>query len=599
MSGAEDLARLTQTIDKTDELLLSPEIKMVEVSPGVFRPTNAMVMTNLATLLGGAMPYPSVALGLAGTADGTNFSVLSSADDEYMSVYRNESGAAAYVDSYPNAAKVRALEENLGVVDDKFGQLIGPTSYPSPEVEILVVADGEGGRQALLSDKRLVAPSFEIVSEGGATIVGDAEGGAAFYSDDARTYAGPLEIQPSDLPGLFVVDEFGGVLGAFDGRSIDESTQTKPFEGGLLFSPVIAVAENGASSIHVQSLLPRREQAPQVVATIASTTTSTSSSGAVLAVRPADLGGAAVLNLRTLDKPDDRRFLNLAIKSVPVQATPVPIKILLIADSIGNNQGAMLLEQYLVSLGYAPTFIGTLNGTTTFNGSGILGPLGEARSGWETGDFTYAVTDRSQIVAPGGEAAYLAMTKTAKVEYNPFLRAATGGDPGSIVRNGYVFDVAFYKSRFGLDTPDVVINALGTNDARDRSSEEVYASVYANDVLMHSQIKAAFPAAKIIRTLPATSVDSARNALWSSHYVQIIRAMQAAAVASANPLLSIAPLWAMTNPEGGYSLPDAAPGSDGFIAGDWSDPIHPFGASRHGYYKALAPFVAAAALNLI
>ncbi|PTV57983.1 hypothetical protein [Pseudomonas putida] len=112
MSGAEDLARLTQTIDKTDELLLSPEVKMVEVSPGVWRPTNALVMTNLATLLGGAMPYASVALGLAGTADGTNFSVLSSADDEYVNVYRNEAGSAMFVDTYPNAKKVKQVQDS-------------------------------------------------------------------------------------------------------------------------------------------------------------------------------------------------------------------------------------------------------------------------------------------------------------------------------------------------------------------------------------------------------------------------------------------------------------------------------------------------------
>ncbi|MDF3928505.1 hypothetical protein [Pseudomonas putida] len=103
MSGAEDLARLTQTIDKTNELLLSPVPKMMDVGDGVMRPTNALVMSNLATLLGGAMPYASVELGLLGTVDGTNFSVLSSAQDEYIAVYRNEAGSAVYVDTYPNA----------------------------------------------------------------------------------------------------------------------------------------------------------------------------------------------------------------------------------------------------------------------------------------------------------------------------------------------------------------------------------------------------------------------------------------------------------------------------------------------------------------
>lgn len=112
MSGAEDLARLTQTIDKTNELLLSPDVKMVDVGGGEMRPTNAMVMTNLATLLGGAMPYTSVALGLASTVDGTNFSVLSSADDEYVNVYRKTAGAAVFVDTYPNAKKVKQVQDS-------------------------------------------------------------------------------------------------------------------------------------------------------------------------------------------------------------------------------------------------------------------------------------------------------------------------------------------------------------------------------------------------------------------------------------------------------------------------------------------------------
>ncbi|NQD55593.1 hypothetical protein HP546_09570 [Pseudomonas sp. CM25] len=111
MSGAEDLARLTQTIDKTNELLLSPEVKMVDVGGGVMRPTNAMVMTNLATLLGGAMPYTSVEEGLAETADGTNFSVLSSELDLYVNVYRHAGDTAVFVDSYPNSKATRKASE--------------------------------------------------------------------------------------------------------------------------------------------------------------------------------------------------------------------------------------------------------------------------------------------------------------------------------------------------------------------------------------------------------------------------------------------------------------------------------------------------------
>lgn len=110
MSGQQTLQELDRIVGTTNELLLSPEVKMMDVGGGVIRPTNAMVMTNLATLLGGAMPYASVELGLAATADGTNFSVLSSAQDEYVKVYRNQAGAAEYVDSYPNAEATRSAD---------------------------------------------------------------------------------------------------------------------------------------------------------------------------------------------------------------------------------------------------------------------------------------------------------------------------------------------------------------------------------------------------------------------------------------------------------------------------------------------------------
>ena len=110
MSGPSDLAKLTVTIDTANELLLTDEVKMMDVGEGVMRPTNAMVMANLSTLLGGAMPYASVEQGLLGTTSGTNFSVLSSAEDLYVTVYRNEAGEAVYVDSYPNAEATKTAK---------------------------------------------------------------------------------------------------------------------------------------------------------------------------------------------------------------------------------------------------------------------------------------------------------------------------------------------------------------------------------------------------------------------------------------------------------------------------------------------------------
>src|SRR5690625_2620710 len=50
--------------------------------------------------------YPSTAAGLAATTDGDYFSVPSEDDDEYLILYRNDSGSATEVQRYPSAAAV-------------------------------------------------------------------------------------------------------------------------------------------------------------------------------------------------------------------------------------------------------------------------------------------------------------------------------------------------------------------------------------------------------------------------------------------------------------------------------------------------------------
>ncbi|MNP26051.1 hypothetical protein D3C76_1188870 [compost metagenome] len=144
------------------------------------------------------------------------------------------------------------------------------------------------------------------------------------------------------------------------------------------------------------------------------------------------------------------------------------------------------------------------------------------------------------------------------------------------------------------------MQALGTNDARDRTAESIYGHVYDNDLLIYKQISAAWPNAKIIRTLPGTATTTERNNLWTSHYVPMIRAIQAARTTFNNSKLRIAPLWAMTATDSGYFVTVGRPiGPDGFRAGSWDDSIHIYDATRRGYYKTLVPFILASLLNLI
>ncbi|PRA53160.1 MULTISPECIES: SGNH/GDSL hydrolase family protein [Pseudomonas] len=374
-----------------------------------------------------------------------------------------------------------------------------------------------------------------------------------------------------------------------------QASSHHPFRGGLLFEPTIAIAESDRSAIYPAGILTRRELATDVIFTIAGSETAYSYTGGILPVGR-ELGRSAVLNLRTADSADDRRFMVLNIVCVP-QQSGTPIKVLMIGDSIVNRDGARLLHKHLQDLGFTPRMLGLLKGMNAEGSSDGL--LSEGRSGWESGDYTFAINDRALPIADGEEQAFLELGKGGRVTYNPFIRAANADDAPEIVRNGYVFDCAYYQARFNFETPDVVINALGTNDARDRATSKVYDCVYDNDRIIHSQIRSAWPNARIIRTLPSTAVSSSRNKLWTYSYAKIIRAIRASAKDLADPLLTVAPLWAMTNPEGGYDMPSLEPGADGFVTGNWGDPIHPSGASQHGYYKAMAPFVGAAALGML
>lgn len=477
--------------------------------------------------------------------------------------------------------------------------LVQPTTSTAAEVEYLSLADPEGGQLVRLTSEVLETLLFRL-GTGQATVIGDGEGGALLYADDEQVRLGGLEMRPASMPGIYVTDPEGGMHQDLTGASTEEAPVLSPFDNGLLFAPVLATGPLRDATLYVEGLLPNRSLTEQAVFSLSSSSGPACASGRSLTFNAEDFGSAAVLSVRDRAQSSDHRFMKLTLKAVPVQSPVVPVKILFIGDSIGNRQGGVFLRQYLEELGFAPTFLGTLPGSANAaNANDITGELGECREGWETGDFTYAITDRVGKVLPGEEAAYMALAKPERWPINPFLRVATEADAADIVRNGYVFDPAFYQQRFGLATPDVVIITLGTNDVRDRTAATIYDQVLANDTLMLQQIKAAWPNAKIIRSVPGTSVDVTRNGLWQTHYTPVIRAMQQAASNLAYSKLTIAPLWAMTDPESGYSVPATAPGSDGFISGDWSDAIHPVGSSRYGLYAALAPFVAAAAINLI
>ena len=534
----------------------------------------------------------SIEAGLQKTVSGEYFSVPSADTKKLLMLYLNSGGVPVPVKSYPSAEAVQALEG-----------LIQPSSYSSEEKTYLDVVDLEGGRLAVLTEKRFATKAFEILNEGRSLSLVDGEGAAVLYSDEERTIVGGLEIQYTTYPGVFITDPEGGIMPGANDASFEppvEELPVDPFEDGLMFSPVIATAESSATTLYVRNLLPDRTLVEDVVATASSTSMPATETGPALKINAITFGDTAVLNLRSKSDAKVRKLMNLRLVNVPVQNPPVSVKILLLGDSITNRQGGTLLKRYLEPMGITPVFIGTMKGSNSPTSAGNdKGELGEAREGWESGDYTNDITDRALIIPPGGESEYLGLSKAAQRDYNPFAREATGNDPSSIVRNGRVFDPAHYQSRFGLETPDVVFQSLGTNNVRDRSSTKIYAGVLADDTLIHDQIRAAWPNAKIVRAFPGTSYEETRNDLWKASYLPMLRAIQKSAADRADSKMIIAPLWAMMNPECGYDFTPGTVEMDGFYKTTWNDPIHPYGSSRLEMYRAIAPYIAAAALNLI
>lgn len=537
----------------------------------------ASALEDVAAQMAGAITYSDTASGLAGTVNGSYFSVVSADGEEYLILYKNLAGVAVEIKRYPSAVALKKIESLIRGTEEL-------TDY-------LRITDEEAGLRMAVSALRLKTEFCELRTGEGFGI-GDDEGGMVIYADAEKAYLGPLEVRYIDYPAVLVCNEHGEIINGLGGSEV---VSVNPLDSELMFVPVIAVAEGSPSKIYPSAMLRRREDAHLLTSGLFSLTTGASDSGQALTLSD-QYGPDAGLTLRLNGSSDARATLPLKVKVAPKQVTPRPFTVLFVGDSIGNNQGALFLKEYLEALHYAPNFIGTVHGAAITSRYDPNGPLGECRSGWQLGDYTFSKSDRALIVEPGEEASYLAMTKQDQLKYNPFLRAAVAGDAPEVIRNGYVFDVAFYQARFGLATPDVVINALGTNDATSQPAEGFYSLCLANDALFNRQISAAWPNAKIIRTVPGTAIDPVRSPIWSGMYIHLIRAMKDAAALNAK--VQVAPLWAMMNPDIGFPVPKVQPGSDGFLRGTWLDPVHPAGASRREYYKAMAPFVAVASLNL-
>lgn len=322
----------------------------------------------------------------------------------------------------------------------------------------------------------------------------------------------------------------------------------------------------------------------------------TKQSNELLDIDLSKVGPNAQIMFRNDSEYTKRTLIDLSVKAIGNGNSAV--KILGIGDSIYWNGGTNIMHDALVEHGYSPTFIGTLDKYSTVPPISVNDYLHEGHSGWETGDFTNYINDRSQPVAVGDEAKYLAAQSPyqLKNDFNPFIRVATGSDDPAIVRNGYVFDAVFYRNRFGFPNDvDCIFIATGTNDLRDRSDSTLI-SIYESELkIMIDSLKVAFPNAAITLCVPNTSNAMGRNNLWNKYYRLQRSAMNIAKTRSVERIY-FAPIHAMTCPEVGYLHSGTTDTTSGAVTGSFTDEIHPYYASRiQTWYHASA--YAAAAKN--
>ena len=371
-------------------------------------------------------------------------------------------------------------------------------------------------------------------------------------------------------------------------------------------------------TIYVRNLFAQRSDTESVITTLdaGSGLMLPSSSDVIEIADLAALGVSAKLWTRAARASTALRArLSMSVFSAPkfaVGAGPTT-NVLCFTDSIGNRQMGAFAKQDLEAWGYQVTFIGTIEGAATTSSTDITGPLGEWREGHETGDMTYAVTDRAIPVAVGAEAEYLALNKQDRRERIPWLRPARlSGDPAlnpgnelypgdtltpdapADVRNGYVVDFRFYQHRFDLETPGVILYGYGTNNVRDRSLSDIYAGLLDDDMLILRKMREAWPTAVIIRFCPGTPREPSRDGVWAE-YIQIFRAMMDAKIAAANPKLVLAPTWALQNQEIGYATTvTAIDATTGVETVSFSDAIHPIDNTRRELTRVVAGYIACA-----
>lgn len=507
-----------------------------------------------------------IAAGLAATAEGNEFYVQSADNGEVAIVYRKLSGAA--FDTGKRTPSANAVLAQASVVNDD-----GLPADPANLVASTIEDDTGSVLMDFLRNGGLLSRFLKQTGEGG-WVWEDEEGGIVF------------EIDPQ--------------TGVWFRQAEKEQPLYVPPDPTILLGPKLWVPSGEALSLYADSIFPSRENVEDITLSLSVTPTATSgvprsyTGRQHISVPASSLTGtsAELLARSTASRIDTMSRRAMTIQTGPLNGAGKTVVLFgALLDSIGNRQQLQYVNDFLVSWGFTVIWLGTVRTAATGDRFDATGPLSEAREARAYADMTYSVLDGEIApIAPGGEAAYLALPKDQKWGYNPFIRASVGGEDPAKIRNGYVVDIPRYAGLFlsGQPAPTHVFDGEGKNDVLEDPAG-AGARMVDGINLFYPSIRAAWPSTRIVKWLPPTPRSAQADREWLERDAPAYRAAIKAVLdfAATDPLTDFLNLHATVDPASLWPLQALATDPTGSQSVRISDIVHP-GATDVKGRRALA-----------
>lgn len=255
-------------------------------------------------------------------------------------------------------------------------------------------------------------------------------------------------------------------------------------------------------------------------------------------------------------------------------------KIMLIGDSITNRGLANSIDNAIyIKYGVNFSFIGTM--TNEYN------KKGEGREGWKYTNFIgkdlYSIN--GTYISPQTE------KSDGSLDKNPFLRLANSNDDTSKVftigTQEYTFDFGNYLSVQELESPDVVIISLSTNDILSGNNNFISDCLLSLKI-MYESIRSSLPNAYIgvvptygFAMTPDGNVYEEKALTFTNECIEYIETVN-------DDKLELIPLYMFINRLDSfpYELGDNASNSNNMKNMTITDSVHNWSASNSGYVLA-------------